>query len=115
LSTRQPGLKDLFGGVVLRLAVLIIIAFGFRVGAIAALAPVGSILARDRWRTVCLVCLLVASFVVVAINTHAHNSHRSYLDVYLAMLASYPVVVGGPRVLRHREASASLIESRILW
>jgi 4-amino-4-deoxy-L-arabinose transferase-like glycosyltransferase len=61
------------------------------------LAVVGGVLARGRSRELSLVYLLAASFLPAAILAHAHTSHRSYLDVYVAILASYAVVTGWRR------------------
>jgi hypothetical protein len=64
------------------------------------LAVAGAVVARARWRTLYLIYALVASFVMVVIMTHAHTSHRSYLDVYFAILASHAVLVGYSTALR---------------
>ena len=58
---------------------------------ILALAVASGILARARWRSLCMIYLLATSFVIVAVTVHAHTSQRSYLDVYLAILASYAI------------------------
>lgn len=67
---------------------------------ILVLAFAGAVLARDRWRSLCVVYLMVASFLIVAISAHAHTSHRSYLDVYLVILASYALLTGWSTALR---------------
>jgi hypothetical protein len=61
------------------------------------LAIAGAVLARGKWRELCLIYLLAASFLLVAVAVMAHTSHRSYLDVYIAILASYAIVNGRQR------------------
>lgn len=72
---------------------------------ILALAITGAILPRAKWRQRSVAGLLVASFVAVTVTTHAHTSHRSYLDIYLAILASYALVLGWSTFLGRRRAA----------
>jgi 4-amino-4-deoxy-L-arabinose transferase-like glycosyltransferase len=59
---------------------------------ILVLAIVGGILTWKRWRTLSIFYLLFLSFIGVTVVAHAHTSHRSYLDVYLMILASHALV-----------------------
>jgi hypothetical protein len=56
------------------------------------LAIVGGILTWKRWRTLSIFYLLFLSFIGVSVVAHAHTSHRSYLDVYLMILAAHALV-----------------------
>jgi 4-amino-4-deoxy-L-arabinose transferase-like glycosyltransferase len=56
------------------------------------LATIGGVLARNRWHTMSIFYLLFPSFIGMSVIAHAHTSHRSYLDVYLMVLASYALV-----------------------
>jgi hypothetical protein len=56
------------------------------------LAIMGGVLARNRWQTISLFYLPVLAFIGVTIVAHAHTSHRSYLDVYVMILASHALV-----------------------
>jgi hypothetical protein len=74
---------------------------------ILALGITGVILSRAHWRELSLIGLLVASFIVVTVTAHAHTSHRSYLDVYLAILASYTLVLGWSTFLARRRPAVA--------
>ncbi len=63
------------------------VAYSVSYVALAVLATLG-MWAERRHEFVSLVSLLIVAFLVVAVASHAHTSHRSYLDVQLAVLAA---------------------------
>lgn len=72
----------------------------YRVGwiPVSLLGATGMLLAWPR-REAVLVALMLVSFICVTALFWAHTSHRSYLDVYLAVFAASVVERIAPRVL----------------
>lgn len=58
---------------------------------ILLLGIAGAALARRSWRDHLIIYLLFLSFVVVSAVFWAHTTHRTFLDVYLIVFASYAV------------------------
>jgi 4-amino-4-deoxy-L-arabinose transferase-like glycosyltransferase len=58
---------------------------------VCALALLALRSGRDRWPFASLVGLLAVAFLAVVLPTYVHTSHRSYLDVYLMVLAGVTV------------------------
>jgi 4-amino-4-deoxy-L-arabinose transferase-like glycosyltransferase len=56
---------------------------------LASLAVVGAVLSRRKIELVLPIYLLVVSFAFVTAVFWAHTSHRSYLDIYMQVLAAY--------------------------
>lgn len=62
---------------------------------VALLAVYGVVTGVARGPVVSLLGLLIVAFLAVVLPTHAHTSHRSYLDVYLAILAAWTALARG--------------------
>lgn len=58
---------------------------------IMALALVGAVISRARWRQLGVIYANVIGFVVVTALFWAHTSHRVHLDVFFMILAAYAV------------------------
>jgi drug/metabolite transporter superfamily protein YnfA len=56
-----------------------------------ALALVGAMLSRARWRQLGPIYANVIGFVVVTMLFWAHTSHRVHLDVFFMILAAYTI------------------------
>ena len=65
------------------------IALALSYGPVLALAILGGILARRQVDLLAPIYLLALSFALVTAVFWAHTSHRSYLDVYMQVLAPY--------------------------
>jgi 4-amino-4-deoxy-L-arabinose transferase-like glycosyltransferase len=63
-------------------------------GPILGLALCGLALARKRWRDLAPLVILAASFAVMSCVYWAHTRHRTFLDIYLMVLASWSLVCG---------------------